>query len=95
MSQEDYHKAEANTQKVWDNFYKFHKCNFFRDRTYLEREMVEITWFRELYETKKIVSNFSELGCAVGNTLFPLLREFPCFNYFGCDISAKAISLIE
>jgi SAM-dependent methyltransferase len=57
--------------------------------------MIEITWFRELYEKKKIVSNFSELGCAVGNTLFPLLREFPCFNYFGCDISAKAISLIE
>ena len=36
-----------------------------------------------------------ELGCAVGNTLFPLLREFPCFDYYGCDISAKAINLIE
>lgn len=57
--------------------------------------MIEITYFRELYEKKGIISNFMELGCAVGNTLFPLLRDFPCFNYYGCDISAKAISLIE
>ena len=56
--------------------------------------MIEITYFREYYQQKGIVKNFMELGCAVGNTLFPLLREFPCFNYYGCDISAKAISLI-
>ncbi len=37
LSEEEYQKAENNTQKVWDKFYKFHKCNFFRDRTYLER----------------------------------------------------------
>lgn len=31
----------------------------------------------------------------MGNTLFPLLRQFECFNYYGCDISAKAIDLIN
>jgi len=31
----------------------------------------------------------------VGNTLFPLLRQFVCFNYYGCDISKKAVNLIE
>jgi methylase of polypeptide subunit release factors len=41
------------------------------------------------------MNNYYEMGCGVGNTLFPLLRNFPCFNYYGCDISKKAIELIE
>lgn len=35
-----------------------------------------------------------ELGCGVGNTLFPLLREYNFFTFYGCDISAQAIQLI-
>lgn len=34
-SEEVYEKAKNDTQKVWDKFYKFHKCSFFKDRTYL------------------------------------------------------------
>jgi hypothetical protein len=34
-----YEKAKNNTEKVWNKFYSFHKCNFFKDRTYLEREI--------------------------------------------------------
>ena len=51
--------------------------------------------FKNLHANTKKVSEFVELGCGVGNTLFPLLRDYPCFNYYGFDISAKAISLIE
>ena len=90
-----YEKAFNETQKVWDKFYKFHKCRFFKDRTYLERESKPITIFKEIHAEKGIVSEFVELGCGVGNTIFPLLREYPCFKYFGFDISAKAITLIR
>lgn len=82
-------------QQVWDKFYKFHKCNFFKDRTYLEREMPEITFFKDFHKETGKTSNYYELGCGVGNTLFPLLRQFECFHYYGCDISKKAIHLIE
>lgn len=51
-----YKIAQENTQKVWDKFYQYHKCNFFKDRTYLEREIQPITVFKNLYNDKKIIS---------------------------------------
>lgn len=57
--------------------------------------MPEITFFKDYHAEHGLTSNYYELGCGVGNTLFPLLRQFNCFNYYGCDISAKAITLIE
>lgn len=95
VEEQAYQKFMDEGDKVWDKFYKFHKCNFFKDRTYLEREMPEITHFKRLHQLNGTVSNYYELGCGVGNTLFPLLRQFDCFNYYGCDISAKAIDLIN
>ena len=35
------------------------------------------------------------MGCGVGNTLFPLLREYSFFDFLGCDISATAIELVR
>lgn len=35
VSEEDYMKMTNCGDKVWDKFYQFHKCNFFKDRTYL------------------------------------------------------------
>lgn len=34
-----YEEAKEKSGKVWDNFYSNHKCNFFKDRNYLEREI--------------------------------------------------------
>ena len=34
-----YEEAKEKSCKVWDNFYSNHKCNFFKDRNYLEREI--------------------------------------------------------
>jgi tRNAThr (cytosine32-N3)-methyltransferase len=57
--------------------------------------MPEITFFRHYHEQTSQRKVYYELGCGVGNTLFPLLRQFDFFNYLGCDISAHAITLIE
>ena len=86
---------EETGQIVWDKFYHHHRCNFFKDRTYLERELPEISDFKWLHEKEGIVSEYYELGCGVGNTLFPLIKEFKCFRFWGCDISVKAIDMIQ
>lgn len=38
---------------------------------------------------------FVELGCGVGNTLFPILHQFPFFRLYGCDFATSAIKLIN
>lgn len=80
---------------MWDKFYSNHKCNFFKDRNYLEREIKEISYFRQKHALDKKQYLYMEMGCGVGNTLFPLLRDYPFFDFIGCDISATAIELIE
>jgi SAM-dependent methyltransferase len=37
----------------------------------------------------------AEVGCGVGNTLFPLYEDLPLLSIQGCDISAKAIEIIK
>ena len=37
ITEEQYEQMTTCGDKVWDKFYKFHKCSFFKDRTYLER----------------------------------------------------------
>lgn len=46
LPQERYVEAKEKAAKVWDVFYSNHKCNFFKDRNYLEREIKEIKYFR-------------------------------------------------
>lgn len=51
-----------------DIFYKENKTNFFKDRHYLTAE------FPELLICEKEKKIFCELGCGVGNALFPLAQ---------------------
>jgi hypothetical protein len=43
MNEQEYNKITSTAGKTWDKFYKNHKCNFFKDRTYFEREIPELT----------------------------------------------------
>lgn len=53
MTEEQYSKITGSSAKTWDKFYKNHQCNFFKDRTYFEREIPELTQFRERHEQTK------------------------------------------
>ena len=36
-----------------------------------------------------------EVGCGVGNTVYPLLEECPDLFVHACDISPRAIDLVK
>lgn len=83
-------KLETDAQKNWDLFYKRNETRFFRDRHWTIRE------FEQLVEidgsSKKILL---EVGCGVGNFLFPLLEENSGLFIYGCDFSPRAIQLVK
>lgn len=73
--------------RVWDEFYKHHKQNFFKDRRYLHKEFVDLCT-----SENKIAL---EVGCGVGNTIFPLLQTNPTIFVHACDFSPKAVELVK
>ncbi|CAF1290618.1 unnamed protein product [Rotaria sordida] len=77
---------DKNAQKYWDQFYKRNTNNFFKDRHWTLRE-----FNININETMKLF----EVGCGVGNFLFPLLDEIPNLFIYACDFSSTAIELLR
>lgn len=83
-------KLEREAQKHWDLFYKRNETKFFKDRNWTTREFQELINFDP---EQKLV--FLELGCGVGNMVFPLVREgFSNFYFYACDFSPRAIEFV-
>ena len=98
-------KADAESVKSWDRFYKRNANRFFKDRHYLAHEFDDLT--HQLHSLTAAPANPStthsaaaapvhllEVGCGVGNALFPLRALFPALRLHGCDCSKNAIALI-
>lgn len=84
-------KLEREAQKHWDLFYKRNETKFFKDRHWTTREFQELINFDP---DQKLV--FLELGCGVGNMVFPLVREgFPNFYFYACDFSPRAVEFVK
>ena len=89
--------------KSWDRFYKRNADHFFKDRHYLATEFNDLTQQLRGALDAAIPSPSSsssphhllEVGCGVGNALFPLQRRFPGLHLHGCDASRNAIDLIH
>lgn len=92
----DYDKKlfNENPERYWDIFYKNNTVNFFKDRKWLQIE------FPSIYEAIKEdapPTTILEIGCGVGNTLFPILSENKNKNLkvIGADYAKNAINLLK
>ncbi|XP_058105971.1 tRNA N(3)-methylcytidine methyltransferase trm141-like [Magnolia sinica] len=88
-------KYERSASKHWNDFYKRHQSKFFKDRHYLEKDWGR--FFSDESENCKSEKGkvVLEVGCGVGNTIFPLITAFPNLFIHACDFSPLAIKLVK
>lgn len=84
-------RLEKDAKRHWDIFYKRNETKFFRDRHWTTREFQELINFDVGKEIK-----FLELGCGVGNMVFPLVEEgYSNFYFYACDFSPRAVEFVK
>lgn len=85
-------KLELEAKKHWDLFYKRNENRFFKDRHWTTREFQELLDEHVLSDE---IKTLLEVGCGVGNLIFPLFEEnFNMFVY-ACDLSSRAVELVK
>jgi len=98
-------KFEKEAKKNWDLFYKSHATNFYKDRHYLAVVFPELSpdardlrvgaqEMQGLHIPRSKRKTLLELGCGVGNSVFPLLEENPGIFVYAYDFSDVAIRLL-
>ena len=86
-------KFEREAKKNWDLFYKRNTTHFFKDRHWITREFPEL--LRAISEVDDSHPVLLEVGCGVGNALFPLLEENDALFVHACDFSPRAIEFVK
>lgn len=87
-------KLEKDAKKNWDLFYKRNTNKFFRDRNWTIREFEELLDLLprdEAPETKNLI----EIGCGVGNFIWPLIKAGLGYNFYACDFSPVALDILK
>lgn len=83
-------QLERDAKKHWDLFYKRNDTRFFKDRHWTTRE------FDELLGAAGDRNHLLEVGCGVGNLIYPLMEDGLKFRrIFACDLSTRAIELLK
>jgi methyltransferase-like protein 6 len=96
MSKYWHNELDKHAVKNWHVFYKRNQANFFKDRHYLHREIPRIITANEEHETGNGPQPvLLEIGCGVGNTIYPLLEDFPQMRVLACDCATSAVDLVK
>lgn len=84
-------QIERDVKKNWDLFYKRNETRFFKDRHWTTREFSELL---QLDKGQRMV--LLEIGCGVGNLIYPLLEDGAVFErIFACDLSPRAVEFVK
>ncbi|MFH4981962.1 hypothetical protein AB6A40_008671 [Gnathostoma spinigerum] len=83
-----------NAASQWDLFYSKHETKFFMDRNWLLNEFPELDITQHNDDS---MIRILEVGCGVGNTVFPLLEAAKPGRLFinCCDYSPVAVSIVK
>ncbi|KAG0349201.1 Methyltransferase-like protein 6 [Podila humilis] len=82
-------KYKNEAAKNWDKFYKRNATRFYKDRHWVERE------FTVYKESNNKSMRSLEVGCGVGNFIFPVLEKNPDLFMYACDFAPSAIDLVK
>lgn len=82
-------EIENNSKKHWDIFYKNNGNRFFKDRHWTTRE------FSILLGNDDHQKYILEIGCGVGNLIYPLLADGLNAMFYACDFSPRAIECLK
>lgn len=86
-------KLEKEAKKNWDLFYKRNSTHFFKNRHWITREFPELC--QAILEIDLSRPVLLEVGCGVGNTVFPLLEENTSLFIHACDFSPRAVEFVK
>jgi methyltransferase-like protein 6 len=104
VSQFRQNKLEKEAKKNWDLFYKRNETNFFRDRHWTTREFNELIAGDDKDDDKDDDNDDNlktskpillEVGCGVGNFVWPLIEEGTKYFIYACDFSPRAINFVQ
>lgn len=95
MAETEFEKIESNANQYWNQFYNIHNDKFYKDRQWLFTEFPELSFSNSQNDSKLKV--IFEIGCGVGNTIFPILQRNtdPNLRIYGCDFSETAINILK
>lgn len=88
-------KTQRDAGRAWDKFYKAHEDRFFKDRHWTDREFDELKFDDADGSLDGDAPVLLEVGCGVGNTVYPLLEKSAKLRVHCCDFSPRAVGMVE
>ena len=71
---------------------RFPFFRFFKDRHWTQREFSDLADLDEGNERRRTLL---EVGCGVGNFVYPLIEENKNLFVYACDFSPRAVNLVK